>query len=242
MNYKDKKSTGSTPPPLLIKNINKRKSMQKVFALFCDNMKRRFKSGGGFTLIEVMVTMTVLIGLMSILIVYNRTGQRIQNLERAAEKAVFDIRRAQGYALGVREFMPGEIPCAYGVNFVPGDDRYTIFADRVPPGNPCSAANNIMDPNETVVTIIMEHGIVIHSANISDVLFRPPAAEAVFTPSVALAEITFSIAGDPAFTRTITINSLGRIQVEPLQPPPLRPPNGIFPPNGNGIFPPQPIF
>jgi type II secretory pathway pseudopilin PulG len=190
--------------------------MQKVFALFCDNMKRRFKSGGGFTLIEIMVTMTVLIALTSILIVYNRTGQRIQNLERAAEKAVFDIRRAQGYALGVREFRPGEIPCAYGVNFIPGDDRYTIFADRA---ENCANANSLMDPGEAVATIIMEQGIVIHSSNVSSILFRPPTADAHSMPGAVLetgqARIEFSIGGDAAFTKTITINSLGRIQVEP---------------------------
>jgi hypothetical protein len=176
----------------------------------------------GQTLIEIIVTIAVIVGLMSLLITYNRTGQRIQSLGRVAEKAVFDIRKAQNYTLAVREFPPGsgEIPCGYGLNFVVGSNSYTIFADRA---SDCSAANGVMDAGEEVEVIKMEEGIVIHAANISTVVFRPPSADTFFVPpGVSLGIVTFSIGGNPSFTRSVTINRLGRIQVEnpTFSPPP----------------------
>lgn len=178
-------------------------------------MDYRSKNLGGQTLIEVLVTTAVMVGLMSMLIVYNRTGQRIQTLSRVAEKAVFDIRKAQNFALTIREFQPGEVPCAYGVHFIAGTDYYTIFADRA---QDCANADGRMDPtNEVVDRVALEEGIIIHSTNISDVTFRPPTADTSFHRPLApgaLAAITFSIGGDESFLRTVTINELGRVQLE----------------------------
>ncbi len=181
-------------------------------------MDYKAKNLSGQTLIEVLVTTAVMVGLMSMLIVYNRTGQRIQTLSRVAEKAVFDIRKAQNYALTLREFQPGEVPCAYGVNFASGDRHYTIFADRAAI---CANANGRMDgEHERVDRVDLEEGIIIHSTNISDVTFRPPTADTLFRPSVPgnLAVITFSIGGDESFIRTVTINELGRVQLEVQAP------------------------
>lgn len=178
------------------------------------------KLSRGQTLIEIIVTLSVVVGLTSLLILYNRTGQRIARLPRAAERMVFDIRKAQNYALTVREFQAGEVPCAYGINFVVGAGGYTIFADRAPD---CAAANGVMDPGEEVETITMEEGVIVQSANISVARFVPPSAATAFTPgSETIGRITLALAGDPSYTRTVTITKLGQISLADADytPPP----------------------
>jgi hypothetical protein len=175
-------------------------------------MMNHSKFSGGQTLIEIVVTLSVVIGLTSLLIMYNRTGQRIARLPRAAERLVFDIRKAQDYALTVREFAPGEVPCAYGVNFQVDTDTYTIFADRAAD---CVSANGVMDPGEAVEVIRMEEGVVVQASNISTARFVPPSANTAFLPpGVTVGRITLALRDDPTFRRTVTISSLGQVSLE----------------------------
>lgn len=166
----------------------------------------------GQTLIELVVTISVILGLTSLLIAYNRTGQRIARLPRAAERLIFDIRKAQNYALAIREFAPGNVPCAYGVNFITGANSYAIFADLAAD---CAAANGVMDAGEIVEEIRMEEGVVVRSSNISTVRFIPPSAGTAFMPSATmLGRVTLGFAEDLGFTRTITISRLGKVSLE----------------------------
>jgi Tfp pilus assembly protein FimT len=176
----------------------------------------------GQTLAEIVVTLAVISGLTSLLVIYNRRGEDITRVPRQAERLVFDLRKAQNYALSVREFAPGEIPCAYGINFVVGSNTYTIFADR---DSNCFLANGIMDPGEEVEVITMEQGVIIQSANVSTVRFVAPSGNAEFVPwSALLGRITLALSNNPSFSRTVTVSRVGGISLQDINytPPEMK--------------------
>jgi Tfp pilus assembly protein FimT len=174
-------------------------------------MKVFFKSSMGQTLIELLVVTSIIIGLTSLLILYNRSGERIFRLNSAAQKLVFDIRRAQNFALAVREVAPEEIPCSYAVNFTAGSSDYQIFADRA---LNCATANLIMDPGEEVENIVMEEGVIIQSSNIQAIHFVPPHAKVKFLPSgITEGIITLSLSDNPTITRSVRVTSAGDVSI-----------------------------
>lgn len=182
-------------------------------------MNSKFRrSVTGQTIIELIVTLSVIVGLISILIIYNRTGQRVVRVPRAAEKLAFDLRRAQNYALTVREFA-GEIPCAYGIHFDVGQNQYILFADLLT-GSDCTSANGQRAPggSEDVEAIKMEEGVIVMSStnDVSDIVFVPPSATVSFFPSfpVGPASITLGFQGGiPSITKTVRVNRVGRVNV-----------------------------
>jgi len=170
----------------------------------------------GQTVIELLVTLSVVVGLTTILIVYGRAGQRVSNVTRAAEALVFNLRRVQDYALNVRR-VGSEVPCAWGIHFDQGQNSYIIFQDLPAAGSSCSSANYRYDGGaEGVETVNMEQGVIISSTNgPTDITFKPPAADVDTrpVPNTFPAEITLGATG-LSFTRTISVNRVGQIQVK----------------------------
>lgn len=191
----------------------------------------------GFTLVEMMVVIGVMVVILALVIVYNRAGDRVHRLPRVAEKMAFDIRRARDYALTLREFSPGVVPCAYGVSFdtrtttdpahnIPFNQRYIIFADLVGAGQDCRVADFTRNLNgsEDVEVIRIEGGIAIGSSNVHTVIFTPPSGGVSLSqfffgiriPLLVNGEVRlFAVGSDPLVTRAVMINNAGRIDVAP---------------------------
>ncbi len=82
-----------------------------------------------FTLIELLVVVAIIM-LMTILILPNyRLGDNQLVIQRSAHKISQDLRRAQEFAISVKEFN-GSVPQGYGIYFdLDERDRYIMFAD-----------------------------------------------------------------------------------------------------------------
>lgn len=101
-------------------------------------MQRFFKKQSGFSILELIVTVSILSVILTV-IVYNQStytdGLALSNL---ADEVSLTISQAQAYGIGVREFAPGssEFSASYGLVFnLSGSgskDAYIYFADRSP--------------------------------------------------------------------------------------------------------------
>jgi prepilin-type N-terminal cleavage/methylation domain-containing protein len=168
----------------------------------------------GFTLIELVVTMVIITLLTAALLIISRSGEAEAALLRAAQKLALDISRQQSNALSAKEFF-GEIPCGYGIHFLPGDNtQYILFADRDLIGPGCSGQDyQYSGGNESVSAIRLETGIEIFNTNVSDIVFKPPEPQVLFRPGVGPAAITLKSPKSPA-ARTIIVTSAGQISIQ----------------------------
>src|SRR3989344_9115383 len=84
---------------------------------------------GGFTLIELLTAIAV-IGIVSALVLVNlNTGKKQKDIERAAQKLMLDIRKAQNLSLA-----PSSVNvCVYGLKINSAND-YLIYRNDDPAG------------------------------------------------------------------------------------------------------------
>lgn len=99
-----------------------------VFTLLKAGIRR---GKAGFTLVELIVTMTVLLIITTIsLAKYPEFNQRVA-LKKTVQEVALVVRQAQAYGLGVKEYVPGSgIYPGYGVNFDLSEPaKFRLFAD-----------------------------------------------------------------------------------------------------------------
>ena len=169
----------------------------------------------GFTLIEMLVVLSIVIIITGIVIFNVGTERQNSALLRSAQKLSLDLRRAQNFALSSKTYKTSGVPCGWGVHFNgAGSISYIIFADMAAAVN-CSNRDFIraVDGSEDFETINFDAGINISnlSNNLSDIVFSPPDPMVNFTPNQTSASIVL-INKDGA-TRTININKTGFISL-----------------------------
>lgn len=160
--------------------------------------KSLIKSGGGFTLIEILVVIAIIASFSAYIFASYRKSQPTYALLGVAQKISFDLRKAQNMAMSSKEFH-GKVPQGgYGVYFSknPSDNVYSyiIFADcdgskdYNTSGSPCG--ENI---SEKVEEIKLEKGIIINSisclpaCSLSDrgyIVFIPPDPTLLSVPVI----------------------------------------------------------
>lgn len=163
----------------------------------------------GFTLIEVMVSISIVSVIMAT-VLFNYSGfNNNLTLTSSGQELAIAIREAQVYGLTVREVTPGggQFSSAYGVHFDPvGDpENYYIFADingdkRYNSGDGCGSGNT-----ECIERIALRNNVKI--SNICDGFSCPPEA------SVTMMDVTF-LRPNPDASIYFS-NSTGQIKVGP---------------------------
>ncbi|MFH1036583.1 MAG: prepilin-type N-terminal cleavage/methylation domain-containing protein [Patescibacteria group bacterium] len=88
------------------------------------------KEAAGFTLVEILVVMSIIVTLSVIVLPSYRDGDRQFALQRSANKLAQDIRRIEEMAISSVE-TGGEVPLGgYGVYFdISNPNQYILFAD-----------------------------------------------------------------------------------------------------------------
>ena len=177
----------------------------------------------GFTIIELLVVISVIIILTAIVLISYRSGQQQFALQRSANKLAQDIRRTQEMAMSARECThptacpAGGVPLGgYGIYMEKEASQirnYKIYAD--------GDNNEKYDSGEEIETIYLEDGVEFQSvqpANKMSVNFKPP------DPTIELRDqtgadktnvtIIIALTADSSKTKTILVNRAGRIEID----------------------------
>jgi len=102
----------------------------------------------GFTLVEAIVVIGIMVILTAILLGYSRNSEKQIIFFKEESLLIGSILRAKGFAIETFQpeinpgvSLPSRIICGWGVNFDRINNKYTVFADLAPPGggpqNPC---------------------------------------------------------------------------------------------------------
>jgi len=174
----------------------------------------------GFTLVELLVIIFVIVSLSTLVFVNYKTGSKMLNLQRASQKLAQDIRYAQEMSIsGVECITCSSEPAGYGVFIDKSSDNksYFIYADI--DGNQYYQ----LLQDEIVENFDLEEGVIIHdisdSSSVVCINFSPPdpIVRIGYDPGVgsALEEafVILALESDTAQTKKVNVNAVGLIEV-----------------------------
>lgn len=147
-----------------------------------------------FTIVELLVVTSIIVLITALTLPNYRSGSNQLALQRSAHKISQDLRRAQEFAISVKDFN-GSAPQGYGIYFdLDQPNRYLMFADL-------NGDQGYSDSGEKVEEFILENNITLSSlvpvtaGNSLTVIFIPPDPNIVFNPDASLASITLKASG-----------------------------------------------
>ena len=174
----------------------------------------KLKYNAGFTVVELLASIFIISLISGLFLVNYRVGDQQAKLINAAQKLASDIKLAQSYTLGLREF-EGNFPNdGWGVRLEAGNSDYIIFADT-------DVDEYDYDIGEEYITIDLPENITIDSITDSmggsisplDIVFTPPDPITYINgASNAFADIVLKDS-QTSLTKTITVNFLGMVDV-----------------------------
>lgn len=187
-------------------------------------------ANNGFTVIELMVTITIIVLVTAVVLVNYSSFNSSVLLTNQAYVTAFDLREAQSLAVSVRGNQ-GAFKEEYGLHFdtTPGNDnKYILFQDNGT-NNPAQydpvtdkviGTPNIVDPRFKINNLYVSNGSVTNSqVTTLDVTFKRPNFDAVMysssptVGSITSAKIEFTPING-GLTRTVVISSSGQISVQ----------------------------
>ncbi len=170
----------------------------------------------GFSVIEMLVVMSILVVLSSFLILYNRTGELQIVLLREQAHLISTVIRAKSLALNT---LIEDVPaCGYGVHIDVSTDsakasRYFIYRDnaincRTSDRMYAEASDEIVGGTE----VVLPKQVVFEGVGVHDIMFVPPEPQAFLDGSQALAEADIVMESADGKTKaTVTVNNAGQI-------------------------------
>ncbi len=127
----------------------------------------------GFSLVEVMTVIFIILMMTGIVFANYRSGNQQFALELQAYRLAQDLRNAQEMSMSAKE-IAGETPAGFGVYCTQGGTSYTIYADTYP--NP--GGNAVYDDTRDYViqTVEFDRNIYIQTItpDLLSVNFAPP--------------------------------------------------------------------
>jgi prepilin-type N-terminal cleavage/methylation domain-containing protein len=173
---------------------------------------KRIVKNKGFTLMEVVVTLFIVVLMYGIIFINHRQSGQVLALQRSANKLAQDIRRVEQYAMAAtpNSVCMGNLNYKYGsgIYFDTGQpDQYILFAD-------CDYTDIGYDSSidSPIETINLEKGITITSLSGSPltITFSPPDPKVTINHAPP-AFIKLEAAGR---TKTISVNEVGLIEIQ----------------------------
>ncbi len=171
----------------------------------------------GFTLIELMVSITVIV-IVSSFVMIGRNGEEQKMFLRTTTFLLSqNLREYQEKALSGEDVTCGlgKNVCGFGINFTKNNDFYTPFIDC---SNNCPAGIHAFDGNDISLPVVSlgKSKICDVPGHNLDVVFSPP------DPIVYLdnqswgdeAEVILCLKANIAITKKIKLNNAGKIEIQ----------------------------
>lgn len=163
----------------------------------------------GFSIIEMMVVLGILVLLTSLLVLYNRSGERQLLVLREKARLVGTLLRAK--SLAINTFVEDEPACGYGVHIDP--PRYFIFRDRA---IDCRTGDHIYtEASDDIVPgtdVVVPAAISMSFVGATDIVFVPPDPQVFLNGGTAIETALISLATSDGATETgVLITNAGQI-------------------------------
>jgi prepilin-type N-terminal cleavage/methylation domain-containing protein len=184
----------------------------------------KFDQQFGFTILELLVTITVMAILSAVVLTMTAQEEKLTLLKKTAYLVAQDIREMQNLAMsGQGRNCGSSITQVFGIHFDKSGSNwnksYILFADcngndlyRPSPDNDIIIRKVTLKPELDVADI----SLLVGNLNTLDVTFRPP--DPIISVNTATsgqeAIITLSLKSNPLKTKIIRINTVGRVQIE----------------------------
>jgi prepilin-type N-terminal cleavage/methylation domain-containing protein len=163
----------------------------------------------GFTLIEMLTVIGVLMALTSLLVLYNRSGERQLVLLREKVRFINAFMRAKNLALST--VIENEPACGYGLHIEP--DAYFIYRDRAVN---CRTSDRIYgasaDEEVSGTRVVLPAGFRIAENGVRDIMLVPPNPVVFLDGGSGITEGKVVITSpDPDMRVSLTITNAGQI-------------------------------
>lgn len=167
----------------------------------------------GYTLLEMIVSITIIGIITGVFFANYRGGDRINSLNLAAQRLISDIRLAQSFCLGLSEFNDNIPKGGWGLYTEEGLDYYIVFAD-------INSTEHVFDDGENYQKIELPDGILIDSIVDNTGVENNGRLDLVFTPPNPItyintfsdAEVEITLKNEVGQTRTVKINFFGLVE------------------------------
>ena len=174
----------------------------------------------GFTLIELMVSIAVMLIISSAVMVGKSTEEEKMILNMSAFAFTQNLREYQEKALASETAVCPNVSdqvCGFGVHLGQGDDFFTPFVDCA---NNCGSSNHKITGTDLVLSSVsLGKKIKICSVSGSsfDIVFAPPDPIVYFNDTewaIGEESIVFCLKNDISKTKTIKLNHAGKIEIQ----------------------------
>ncbi len=171
----------------------------------------------GFTLVESLVVVTIILVLLAAVLVNYRVGERNLSLNESAAILGQNLRKAEEMAMSAKEFQ-GIIPQGgYGINLNTGDDFYIIFADckkdyQYSMGNHCNGFPEKVEQVSLGKRSKIASLFSGSSLSTMNIVFIPPNPTVIMSGTGSQAVINLSLKEDASVLRTVRVNKAGLIE------------------------------
>ena len=167
-------------------------------------IRKSNRQAGGFTLVEVLITMGIIIVLSALMITnFGQGGRGLAAQKRVASVVAGDLRYAQSLALSGGGYNNQQV-CGFGVHFV-NSISYLIYA-RTPEPNCAGQSTSYQQGDPIIDEKSTPSQVRINTNAITDVFFIPPDATVYVNDS--------DISGLPKAVKDLMIYSEGASDCE----------------------------
>ena len=171
----------------------------------------------GFTIVESLVVVTIILVLLGIVLVNYRAGERNLSLDESAAILGQNFRRAEEMATSAKKFQ-GIIPQGgYGINLKTDDDFYIIFADcnndrQYTLSNSCNGfpekVEQVSFGKRSKIASLFSGSYL----SVMNIVFIPPNPSIMISGTGTEAVIKLSLKEDASVLRTVRVNKAGLIE------------------------------
>lgn len=188
------------------------KSWLNISNLFLFLRKKR-----GFSLVEMLVVVSITVLLSSLALSYNRSSEGQLRLYRDQATIVSILNRAK--SLSLQRFngsAEGSTVCGVGLKFPDSSDNKTFILFQDTEEN-CENSDNEYDEGETIEEFTIGDRISFVNPNGSEILFIPPHLDVVTTESDFPVNITLQLEGGNSQQAQVSVSAAGQITTQEIE-------------------------